>query len=217
MSAHVTIQATVLQKNNEAFICNPCGGYGTNMPIPADNVQLGAEYWAVPVKTDYFQGFRYEVYTGQDAPTFDSIRCFKLTSLITSDYYYVATTIDLYSNAAAACCDSPSPSIVTTLNPIAPCQQTCTSDGTNYDAFFAVQTLADIAGGRYVATVSADGVLIKQQTFATGSTSIANLVTYLNSNASSVGTWSNIASTNTIRLRATSAKEVCFVACIKTS
>lgn len=23
-----TIQATVLQKNNEAFVCDPCGGYG---------------------------------------------------------------------------------------------------------------------------------------------------------------------------------------------
>ena len=218
MSARNTIQATVLQMNNNNFVCNPCGGYGANMPIPADNVQLGSEYWAVPVKNEFFQGFRYVVYqSGVAAPTFDSIRCFKLTSIVSNDYFYVAGNIDLYSNTAAACCDSPSPSMVTTLNSIAPCQQTCTSDGTNYDAFFAVQTLADIAGGRYVATVAVDGALVVQQTFATGSTSLTNFITWLNANAGGVGVWFNIPGTNTIRVRTASAKDICFVGCIKTS
>jgi len=214
-----TIQSTVLQKNNNNFVCNPCGGYGTTLAIPAGSNALPAgEYWAVPVKTDFFQGFRYETYqSGVAAPTIDSIRCFKLTDTLTSDYYYVAGTIAQYSVYAAACCDaSPIPSYLTTLGPIAPCQNTCTSDGTNYDAFFAVETLADVPGGKYVATVVADGAGVLQQTFGAGSTSIGNLVTYLNAHAGTVGTWSNPAG-NTIRLRTTALKEVCFVGCIKTA
>ncbi len=214
-----TINATVLQKNNLEFVCNPCGGYGQTMAVPAGpQIALGIEYWAVPVKNPYFQGFRYVAYaSGVAAPTIDSIRCFKLTNTINADYLYVVGTIAQYSVYAAACCDaSPIPSYITTLGPIASCQHTCTADGTNYDAFFAVETLADIAGGRYVATVIVDGVGILQQTFAAGSTSLANLITYLNAHAPQPGVWSNPAG-NTIRLRTTSRKEICFVGCIATS
>ncbi len=214
-----TINATVLQKNLNQPVCGPCGSYGQTMPIPAGSqATTGSEYWAVPVKNNgWFQGFRYEVYKGQTAPTIDSIRCFKLTNTINNDYYYVVGTIAQYSVYAAACCDaSPIPSYITTLGPIAPCQDTCTQDGTNYDAFFAVETLADVPGGKYVATVIADGAGVLQQTFAAGSSSIANLVTYLNAQAGTVGTWSN-PNGNTIRLRTTTLKNVCFVGCIKTS
>lgn len=215
MSAFNFINATVLQVDNDNFVCNPCGGYGKTMPIPTDNVQIGAEYWARPVKRDFFQGFRY--FQGAVAPTFDSIKCFKLTNLLNSQYFYIAGSIADYTAASAACCGtSPVPTMVVTLADIAPCQDTCTSDGTNYTAFFAVETLADIAGGRFVSKVSVDGTLVNQQTFATGSTSIANLITYLNANAASAGTWSN-PSGNTIKLVTTLAKSVCFIACIKTA
>jgi hypothetical protein len=198
MSAYNFILATVLQLDNDNFVCNPCGGYGKVMPIPAENIQLGAEYWARPIKNDYFQGFRY--IASANAPTFDSIRCFKLTNSITSQYFYVAGTIAAFTAAAATCCGaspapSPIPSIVVTLADIAPCQNTCTSDGTK---------------------VSADGVLVNQQTFGTGSASIAALIIYLNANAASVGTWSNPGG-NTIKLVTTVKKDVCFIACIKTA
>ncbi len=220
MSAFNTIPATVLAKNSESqFICNPCGGYGQTLPIPCgDQAFPNADYWAVPVKDEYFRGFRLVIYvSGVAAPTFDSIRCFKLTNTLTSDYFIVVGNIQDYSNHCAACCDSPNVTlVVASLADIAPCQTTCTADGTNYDAFFAVETLADVAGGRYVSKVSVDGTLVNQQTFAAGSTSIANLVIYLNANAASAGTWSNPVA-NTIRLRTTSAKSVCFIGCIKTS
>jgi hypothetical protein len=61
-----------------------------------------------------------------------------------------------------------------------------------------------------------DGTLVWQQTFGGGSASIAALVTALNLNAGSAGTWSNPAD-ETIRLRTTLKKEVCFVACVKTA
>jgi len=215
-----TINATVLQKNLDQFVCSPCGGYGQTLPVPAGSqAQTGSEYWAVPVNQDYFQGFRYEVYvSGLAAPTIDSIRCFKLTNTLNSDYYYVVGTVAQYSVYAAACCDaSPIPSYITALGPIASCQDTCTSDGTNYDAFFAVETLADVPGGKFVATVSVDGTGILQQTFAAGSASIAALITYLNLHVGAgYGTFSNPAN-NTIRFRTTSQKTICFVACIKTS
>ena len=219
MSNYNSIRATVLQKNLENFVCNPCAGYGQTLSIPTGSNALAAgEYWAVPIKKDFFQGFRYEVYqSGVAAPTIDSIRCFKLTDTVTSDYYYVVGNIAQYAVYAAACCDdSPIPSYITTLGPIAPCQDTCTSDGTNYDALFAVETLADVAGGRYVATVTVNGAGVLQQTYAAGSTSIANLVIYLNAHAGTAGTWSN-PNGNTIRLRTTSAKNICFVGCILTS
>lgn len=221
MSTYAFFTATVLQKNNDNFVCNPCGGYGKNIPIPAgDQAMAGENYWAVPVKTEYFQGFRYVAFKDvATPPTIDSIRCFKLTNLLNSDYYYVVGSVEQYTVYAAACCSaSPIPSYITTLGPIAPCQDTCTSDGgTTYKAFFAVETLADVVGGRFVATVTVDNTNVLQQTFAVGSTSIANLVTYLNAQAGTVGTWSNIADTNTIVLSTTSKKSVCFIACIKTS
>lgn len=209
------INATVIQKNLQQFLCDPCGSYGETLPIPAGaQASVGVEYWAVPVADNFVQGFRYVEYTGQTAPTIDSIRVFKLTNTLNSDYYFVVGTIAQYEVYAAACCDaSPIPSYLTTLGPIATCQETCSADGTNYDAFFAVQTLVS---GRYVATVSVDNTGVLQQTYAAGSTSLANLVTYLNAQAGTVGTWSN-PNGNTIRLRTTSSKTVCFVACIKTS
>lgn len=215
-----TIQATVLQKNNEMFVCDPCGGYGQTLAIPAGSqASVGIEYWAVPVKTDFFQGFRYDVYqSGVAAPTPDSIRCFKLTNTLNNDYFYVVGTLAQFSVYAAACCDaSPIPSYISSVGPIAPCQDTCTSDGTNYDAFFAVEPLTDVTSGtpKYVATVLIDNVNVLQQLYAAGSTSIANLVTYLNAHAAG-GVWSNPAS-NTIRFRTTTVKNVCFIACIKTS
>jgi hypothetical protein len=216
------INATVLQKNNNNFVCNPCGGYGVDMPVPAGSQStVGAEYWAVPVKDDFLQGFKYDVYhSGVAAPTIDSIRCFKVTNLLNSDYYMVVGTIAQYEVYAAACCDaSPIPSYLTTLPTIAPCQETCTSDGTNYDAFFAVQSLEEITPGtpKYVATVNIGGVGVYQQTYGTGSTSIGALITILNTRVGAgFGTFSNPAG-NTIRFRTTSAKTICFIGCIKTS
>ncbi len=215
-----TINATVLQKNLTQFVSGPCAGsYGQTLPIPAGSQAAPqAEFWAVPIKNNgYFQGFEYTIYqSGVAAPTIDSIRCFKLVNTLNDDYFYVAGTVAQFSVYAAACCDaSPIPSYITTLGPIAGCLDTCTSDGTNYDAFFAVQTLSEIAGGRYAATVLIDGVGVLQQTYAAGSTSLANLVTYLNAHAAG-GTWSN-PNGNTIRFRTTSLKNVCFNACILTS
>ena len=212
-----TIQATVLQKNAaNAFICGPCGDYGKVMPIPCGTAAiLGAEYWATPQKTPYFQGFRYTIST--TAPTADSFRVFKVTNSITTDYYMVMGTIEEYSAACGSCCDtSPVPTLVVDdLTDMTSCQDTCTADGTNYDAFFAVSV--PLAGGeRYVSRVEVDGTLVNQQTYGTGSTSIANLVIYLNANAASAGTWSN-PDEQTIRLRTTLKKEICFIACVKSA
>lgn len=211
-----TIQATVLQKNvASAYICNPCGNYGRVLPIPCGTAAvLGAQYWATPQKEPFFQGFTYTI--ADTAPTSDSLACFKVTNSITGDYYMVLGTIEEYSAACGSCCDaSPVPSLVVDdLVDMTSCQNTCTTDGTNYDAFFAVQS--PLNGALYVSRVEVDGTLVNQQTYGTGSNSIAALVIYLNANAASAGTWSNPAD-ETIRLRTTSVKKVCFIACNKTS
>jgi hypothetical protein len=213
-----TINATVIQKNAaNAFICGPCGDYGKVLPIPCGTAAiLGAQYWATPQKKPWFQGFRYTI--SDTAPTSDSFQVFKVTNSITGDYFYVMGTIEEYSAACGACCDtSPVPSLVVTdLPDMTSCQDTCTTDGTNYDAFFAVPDAVVLGAGKYVARVEVDGTLVWQQTFGGGSASIAALVTALNLNAGSAGTWSNPAD-ETIRLRTTLKKEVCFVACVKTA
>jgi len=212
-----TLQATVLQKNSaNAYICSPCGSYGRNMPIPVgDTVVILGDYWATPQKDGYFQGFRYTI--ADTAPTSDSLACFKIKHSITGDYYIVLGTVDEYAAAAGACCDtSPVPSLVVTdLVDMASCQTTCTTDGTNFIGVWAVPTQATL-DGVYVSRVEVDGALVNQQTFGTGSTTIANLVIYLNANAASAGTWSN-PSDQTILLTTNAVKKVCFIACDKTA
>lgn len=210
-----TIQATVLQKNSaNAFICSPCGDYGRVMPIPTgDTVVIIGDYWATPQKDGYFQGFRYTI--SDTAPTSDSLACFKIKHALTGDYYICLGTVAEYAAAAGACCDaSPVPTLVVTgLVAMASCQNTCTSDGTNFTGSWAVPAEATLAGV-YVSRVEVDGVLVNQQTFGTGSTTIANLIIYLNANAASAGTWSN-PHEQTILLTTTSVKKVCFIACDK--
>lgn len=210
-----TLQATVLQRNAaNAYVCDPCGGYGKVMPIPCGAASIvGVDQWATPIKDPYFQGFRFTI---GDKPTADSLACFKLTNTITSDWYMVLGTVTAYSTACASCCDaSPVPTlVVSNLVAMTSNQGTCTSDGINYDAFFAVGT--PLGAGKYVSRVEVAGALVNQQTFGTGSASIAALVIYLNANAASAGTWSN-PSDQTIMLRTTLKKTIGFIACIKTS
>lgn len=210
------VPATVLQHNNEVYFCDPCGDYGNTAHIPCGSgaAKASPAMWAVPVTNNAQPGFRYD--GGEDAPTPDSIRVFKLTSLLNGDFWWVVGTPDEYFSACCEDCDaSPAPSMVTTLGSIAPTQYACTDDGTNYDAYFAVQALA--AGKRYVSKVSVDGTgLTPVQTYGTGSTSLANLIIYLNTNYSSAGTWSNPGGL-TIRLRRTSGAWIGFIACQKSS
>lgn len=212
-----TIQATVLQKNEaNAFICNPCGGYGRNMPIPVgDTVVIIGDFWATPQKDAYFQGFRYTI--AATAPTSDSLACFKIKHSITGDYYIALGTVAQYAAAAGACCDaSPVPTlVVSNLVAMANCQNTCTSNGTTFTGSWAVPAAATLAG-KYVARVEVDGALVWQQTYGAGSASIAALIVALNANASSAGTWSN-PHEQTILLTTTAVKNVCFIACDKTS
>lgn len=218
MSNFATIQATVLQRNaGAAYFCDPCGNYGKTMPIPCGGgtgTFVGVDQWATPIKNAFPQGFRYQI---GDQPTLESMACFKLTNKITGDWYIVLGTVAAYSAACAACCDtSPAPSLVQSNLPSIPtCQSTCTTDGTYYDAFFAVPS--PLTGTqKYVSRVELNGGLVNQQTWAVGSTSIANLIIYLNINAAQAGTWSN-PQDETIRLRTTEVKEVCFIACAKSS
>lgn len=209
------IPATVLQKNNESFYCDPCGNYGNTLYIPCGaNASLSPTMWAVPILDEGNHGFRYD--GGATAPTANSIKVFKLTNTLNGEFWWVVGDPAAYY---AACCEdcgvSPAPTIVTTLGNLAPVQYACTDDGTNFNTYWAVPALA--SGERYVSVVTLDGVTRTPiQTYATGSTSIANLVTYLNTNYAALGTWSNPAG-NTIKLVSTSAHYIGFIACNKAS
>lgn len=217
--SYAGINATVLQKNNQQFYCDPCGDYGITMNIPCGSAAAEADpaiRWAVPVKTDYVQGWAYEIADTQ--PTYDSIRVFKLTNIINGDWYVVVGTQEAYQVACAACCDaSPIPTIVTTERLSYTSDEYLCDDGSgNFDGFWAVQPLT--GSERYVSVVSINGTKLSPvQTYATGSTSIANLITYLNTNYGVHGVWSIAPSPYGIRLRATAETWVGFVACNKTS
>lgn len=217
--SYAGINATVLQKNNQQFFCDQCGNYGETLNIPCGSSAAQADpaiRWAVPVKMDYVQGWNYEI--ADTAPTYDSIRVFKLTNIQNGDWYIVVGTQEAYQVACAACCDaSPVPTIVTDtrLNYTSD-QYLCADAAGNFYGYFAVPVLT--GEQRYVSSVSLAGV---QQTpiqdFAAGSTSLANLITYLNTNYSAMGVWSSSGSPAGIRLAGTVEGWVGFVACPETA
>lgn len=208
------ITATALQKGNEQFFCDPCGNYGKTVLIPCGSDAAKVDdvnYWAVPAKDEYMEGFRYEI--ADEPPTFDSIQVFKLTSLQNADYWWIIGTREEYFVACSACCGpSPIPSIATDDRVIfAPTQYTCSVDGTNYDANFALPVL--LAGQHYEIAGSLNGEALTPAP-TNNYASVAALLSWLNTNWSEAGVWSSVNTPISIRARlATGPNWVGFYAC----
>lgn len=213
--AYQGITATVLQKNNEQYFCDPCGNYGQDMNIPCGaafaEVQA-ANYYAQPVTTDFVQGFSYTI--SDTAPDPYSVPVFKLINLTTGDYYVVMGTKEEYFQACAACCDtSPLPSIVSDERLIIPATQvTCPEPNTsNFDGYFALPFLG--ANEHYQIAGSLNGAALPTFT-PTNITTAAGLVTWLNSNWGTAGTWTAIApSPSGLRVRRADIATIGFTAC----
>lgn len=213
--AFAGIQATVLQKNDEVFFCDPCGNYGKTLNIPCGSsaAQVAdGDYYAVPSKDEYMDGFRFVVAT--EPPTFDSIPVIKITSLLNGDWWYVVGTREEYFAACAACCDaSPLPTMVTDDRTIFAVEQyTCSVDGgVNFDANFALPVLQ--ANQHYEIAGSLDGAALTP-TPPNNFTSVATLLSWLNSNWNEAGVWSSVNTPISIRARLTDAPHwVGFYAC----
>lgn len=213
--AYQGITATVLQKNDEQYFCDPCGNYGQDMNIPCGAAFVEVQspnYYAVPVTTDYVQGFSYEI--ADTAPDPYSEPVFKLKNLQTGDYYVVLGTKEEYFQACAACCDtSPLPSIATDERKLIPATQvTCPEPGTtNFDGYFALPFLG--AGQHYQIAGTLNGVPLTTFT-PLNITTPAALVTWLNTNWPTAGTWTAIApSPAGLRVRRADVATIGFTAC----
>lgn len=219
--AYAGIPATVLQQNDEQFFCDGCQHYGQTRTIPCGNDAAkidNAIRWAVPVNNDFIKGFKYVI--ANTAPTFDSIRVFKLTNILNGYWWMVVGTQDAYRTQCAACCDtSPIPSLLTSPLPQLSTQQlTCPDSSGAYVAYFGLP-FRD-TGNRYVGVVTSGNPytqLSPIQTYASGSTSAANFVTYLNTNYGALGTWSLTQSPLGVKLVAASAIWVGLTVCSKSS
>jgi hypothetical protein len=225
MAAFAGFTATVLQKNNEQFFCDACGEYGKEMYIPygAGAAEIDdAELWAVPVKEDYVKGFRWEI--AESAPTYDSIACIRVKSLLNGDSWVVIGTREQYFATGAACCDaSPFPTMVTDVRLIFPAEQyTCPTvigGVTYYDANFALPVLQGGQHYEFAGSISADSNVDTKPTPLTPTpptniTTVGALITWLNTNWAAAGTWSSTNTPISIRVRSTTAaRTIGFTAC----
>lgn len=177
--------AKVIQKNEYLFVTIssttnlPVIGETIPVPTSGDGEILG-EYYAVPVKDDgVFRG--YEFTKAAAAPTYDSILVLQIKDKLTGDTYWVAVTQANYLAGTYTATTIPTYGAI-------PERSVCVDDDGNYVYTWGVPTDT----GTYTAYVGIDGA--KEATDSTGAT-LAALVTSLNTNSATAGTWSAVGTT----------------------
>lgn len=86
-------ETKVIQQNSKSY--GACGGLLRVIPCGA-NQDFQGEYWAVPRKEfGKFDGiYDFQSYSGQLAPTVDSVRVTRIQNTITTDVFWVIGTKD---------------------------------------------------------------------------------------------------------------------------
>ncbi len=195
MSSYVT--GLVIQKNNlEQYICEDFQiGQYQMVPCPQGNLsQLVSDVWCVPVvDSGLFLGVKFEPggYAQTVGPTAQSFQCVRVDDDNSSDVWFVRGNSQQFIAACDACCGNTGPTLPTNTPPIAPCQDIY-GDGAGVTTsgctgVFSLPSLA--AGFGYLPTVYFNNVLLTVSPNAAGYTSVSSLLAYLNSVASSAGTW----------------------------
>lgn len=171
--------ATVISRNTIVFIAitGNIPVIGQTLPIPVTDVaEILGECYAVPVKDGgIFRGYDFTPNIGQGAPTFDSFIVTGLKDKLNNDTLYVAVTEANYLAGTYT---------PTTIPVVVPERNADVDGSGNYTYYWGVP----YDTGTYTAYVSKAGVMIAPN--STGTT-LALLVTDLNTNAATVGTWSN--------------------------
>lgn len=197
------IPALVIKHNNEVFMNTDTLTAGVTMSIPTPGAGgvIDGDYWAEPITDNVVSGFNFIpcAPTDTDAPTSQSFHVFRLISRFGNDSWYVrgkTTGTDNGSPATygyiqvaqdAECC-SDTPRLLPTDTPfIAPCQTMCEFDADGkYFAIFALPILT--SNYRYYPAATFNGVQLTAGT-STGYATKSDLLTFLTTNWSSVGTW----------------------------
>lgn len=194
------IKATAIEKNGLSFADCLNNLPVVRLPFGAD-LRVGNEMWMVPVgEGGVFRGYKHIAYTtGSSAPTPDSFRATTVGDVRTGDFYVIAATADNITAAADGATIAP----VTIPVPVI-AYKVCADTSGNYNYSWDAGTKA--AGDEYRAHVMVNNAQAVAA-LAGGHTSIAAMVTWLNTNYAAAGTWSN-PSGNIIKLVNTDGKTV---------
>lgn len=194
------IFATAIEK--DGFTFSDCLNNLPVVPLPyGADLRARREVWMTPVGTNgAFQGYRQTAWvTGSAAPTVDSFRATVVYDAKTGEHYTIVANLSAINGAADGATVSPN----TIPVPVLPYRVCAGSDG---DYHFTWTALTKAGADEYRAYVKVDGV---QGTAAAsgGHASIAAMITWLNTNYSAAGTWSNPAG-NIVALTSSTNKEV---------
>jgi len=184
------VTAKVIQKGNTSYAA--IGGKVVNIPSAESVISVELEAYAVPVKDKgVFRGYNYKSAT--TPPTYDS---FKVTKLVERDgrtYYWFVGSAQEWNNLVN---NGTAP---TTIIPtVIPEVLICTDSNNAGSTLFSVPVLG--TGQKYKFYLAKNGVRETGDNNANdpgvhtnggaGFATVNSLVSYLNSNYSSYGTWS---------------------------
>lgn len=186
------VQALVIQQNGKQFECNNGNGaLGQMMQIPCGaSVDINGDFWAVPAKDfGIFTKLYFQAYTPNSvAPTYDSFRVFRIQDKWSNNLnvWWVRGTVAQYEQACADCCGANGTTLPTDVPFIVPCQAICDIQDSagNYVAYFGLPSLS---GGQTYHPYAAINNVKATNASAGGYNSVSTLLSYLNSNATNIG------------------------------
>lgn len=198
-----TITALALIKNDIQFV-NSATSAGSIQQVPTqDSGTISQDVWAIPVNEGVYSGWRLQPYNPNNseeatAPSTSAIACCQINSTTSSDWFVVLGTASAYITAgnggAALSTTWPQVSHTKALLPVCQTLNTTNDDG-QYVATLGVPTLTGLE--KYFIFGSFNGNALATA-FSTGYATVDNLVTWLNANWSTVGTWSKTSDNLTI-------------------
>mgnify|MGYP001561724059 CR=1 FL=1 len=195
MASYIT--GFVLNKTDINFV-NTDGSVGSiqKIPTPEGGGVIDGDNWAIPVNYGVYSGWIFQPYnlnnTIENVQPLYSVAVTKISSNISSDWYYVLGTSAQYVAAADGGTALPVvwPYIVHDKQELPVCQQISSQDvNGKYFASFALPTLAG-NDYKYFPFGFLNGVALTTAS-SSGYTTLAALLTFLNTSWPSVGTWTS--------------------------
>lgn len=192
------MNALVLQLNHITYA--ECAGKLFDLPCKAGEVEILGDYYGVPQKeSGIFRG--YNIVKANAAPTPDSIPLVRIHVVNTGDTYHVLGTAAEWRTACDGGAALPGAATIPIVVPEINLCKPLTVGGTDYTVHFTPP--AKTGGQTY--TVAAMYNNTQAAAPGTGLADLAAVVTYLNTNFATAGTWS--ADSGRLKLvRATAAK-----------
>lgn len=202
----MSLKASVLDKNGVpvGMECAFAGGTLPVYSIPFTDLRVVGEFWATPVKDGWImRGYKYTTTIGTvSAPTVDSFKVTKVEDRLNGTTYVLVADQSAIEGASDG--DTLAPN---TVPVIIPDGYVCVNTAGNY--VWTWQAPTKTGSQEYKANVLVDGVQAVAP-LSTGHASVAAMVTWLNSNYSSAGTWTN-PSGNLVVLTTATQKKVGLV------